>query len=63
MRSFSLNLEISVMVRSRGFVKRMRAVEQSYRDLSRELTLDEWMKRPRAAQVLDNVARLSATVQ
>ena len=63
MRSFSLNLEISVMLRSRGFVKRMRAVEQSYRDLSRELTLDEWMKRPRAAQVLDNVARLSATMQ
>lgn len=63
MRSFSLNLEISVMIRGRKFVKQMRAVEQSYRDFATELTLDEWMKRPRAAQVLDNVARLSATVQ
>jgi cardiolipin synthase len=63
MRSFSLNLEISVMIRGRKFVKQMRAVEQSYRDFSRELTLEEWMQRPRAAQVLDNVARLSATVQ
>jgi cardiolipin synthase len=63
MRSFSLNLEISIMVRSRTFVKQLREVEQSYRDHSRELTLEEWMQRPRAAQVLDNVARLSATVQ
>jgi len=63
MRSFSLNLEISVMIRSRQFVKQLRAVEQDYRDHSRELTLDEWMQRPRASAVLDNVARLSATVQ
>ena len=63
MRSFSLNLEISVMMRGKKFVKEMREVEQSYRELSHELTLEEWMKRPRAAQVLDNVARLSATVQ
>ncbi len=63
MRSFSLNLEISVMVRSRMFVKQLRAVEQDYRENSRELTLDEWTQRPRASAVLDNVARLSATVQ
>jgi cardiolipin synthase A/B len=63
MRSFSLNLEISVMVRGREFVRQLREVEQSYRDHSRELTLDEWMQRPRGTRVLDNVARLSATVQ
>ncbi len=63
MRSFSLNLEISVMVRSRRFVTQLREVEEDYRAHSRELTLDEWMQRPRAAAVLDNVARLSATVQ
>jgi cardiolipin synthase len=63
MRSFSLNLEISVMIRSRMFVKQLRTVEQDYREHSRELTLDEWMQRPRASAVLDNVARLSATVQ
>ena len=63
MRSFSLNLEISVMVHGSDFVKEMRAVEQSYRDHSHELTLEEWMQRPVASRVLDNVARLSATVQ
>jgi len=63
MRSFSLNLEISVMVRGANFVKQMREVEESYRAVSRELTLDEWMERPVATRVLDNVARLSATVQ
>jgi cardiolipin synthase len=63
MRSFSLNLEISVMVRGANFVRSMREVEESYRALSRELTLDEWMERPVASRVLDNVARLSATVQ
>jgi cardiolipin synthase A/B len=63
MRSFSLNLEVSVMVRGKSFVDKLRAIEQDYRDVSHELTLDEWMRRPRAAAVLDNVARLSATVQ
>lgn len=63
MRSFSLNLEISVMVHGSDFVREMRAVEQSYRDRSHELTLEEWMQRPVASRVLDNVARLSATVQ
>ena len=63
MRSFSLNLEISVMIRSRMFVKALREVEDDYRANSREVTLEEWMQRPRTAAVLDNVARLTATVQ
>ncbi len=63
MRSFSLNLEVSVMVRGADFVDRMRAIEDDYRANCRELTLEEWTARPRAAQVLDNVARLTATVQ
>jgi cardiolipin synthase len=63
MRSFSLNLEISVMVHGKSFVDDLREVEQEYRDTSRELHLDEWMKRNRASAVLDNVARLTAAVQ
>jgi cardiolipin synthase len=63
MRSFSLNLEISVMVRGQTFVNRLRAIEDEYRSLSRELTLEEWLKQPRRSRVLDNVARLTATVQ
>jgi cardiolipin synthase len=63
MRSFSLNLEISVMVRGRSFVKSLRAVEDGYRDASRELTLDEWLGRPFRMAVLDNAARLTAALQ
>ncbi len=63
MRSFSLNFEISVMVRSKEFVQDMRELEQTYREVSRELTLDEWMKRSRVSATLDNVMRLTAAVQ
>jgi cardiolipin synthase len=63
MRSFSLNLEISVMVHGRKFVDDLRALEEEYRASSRELTLEEWMRRPLAGRMLDNVARLTAAVQ
>jgi cardiolipin synthase len=63
MRSFSLDLEISVMIKGSQFVKALRRVEDSYRKNSRELTLDQWLARPRASAVLDNVARLTAAVQ
>jgi cardiolipin synthase A/B len=63
MRSFSLNLEISVMVRGKSFVGSLREVEDTYREASRELTLDEWLGRPFRMAVLDNVARLTAALQ
>jgi cardiolipin synthase len=63
MRSFSLNLEISVMVRGTTFVNALRDVEAEYRSVSRELTLDEWLQQPTRSKVLDSVARLTATVQ
>ena len=63
MRSFSLNLEITVMVRGESFVRALRGVEEGYRGLSRELFLDQWMQRPARSKVLDNLARLSAAVQ
>jgi cardiolipin synthase len=63
MRSFSLNLEISVMVRGASFVKALRRLEDSYRAVSRELTLEEWIGRPLGARVLDNLARLTSAVQ
>lgn len=63
MRSFSLDFEISVMVWGGTFLQRLRAIENDYRENSRELTLDEWLERPRLARALDNVARLTAAVQ
>ncbi|MDO8337529.1 MAG: cardiolipin synthase [Microcella sp.] len=63
MRSFSLNLEVSVMVRGASIIKRLREVEQSYRDNSTELTLETWMNRPAHMRAFDDLARVTATVQ
>jgi cardiolipin synthase len=63
MRSFGLNMEISMLVRGEEFVGEMLAVAEDYRALSRELTLDEWMRQPLRSQVLDNLARLTSALQ
>ncbi len=63
MRSFSLNLEISVMVRGKSFVSDLRKVEDAYRRESRVLTLEEWLARPFRSKVLDNIARITAALQ
>nr|WP_228066745.1 cardiolipin synthase [Microbacterium paludicola] len=63
MRSFGLNLEITLLVRGEEFVQQMREVEAEYRDLSRELTLDEWLQQPLRSTVLDNLARLTSALQ
>jgi cardiolipin synthase A/B len=44
-------------------VKALRRMEASYRAASRELTLEEWIRRPLGAKVLDNIARLTSAVQ
>lgn len=63
MRSFSLDLEISVMIWGGTFLQRLRAIEDQYRAHSREVSLDEWLVRPRLSRAFDNVARLTAAVQ
>lgn len=63
MRSFGLNMEISLFVRGEEFVREMRTVEDRYRSLSRELTLAEWEKQPLRSTVLDNLARLTSALQ
>ena len=63
MRSFTLNLEVSLMVQGRSFVADLRQVQEGYRRASRRLSLAEWQQRPLRSAVLDNVARLTASVQ
>ena len=63
MRSFSLNLEVSMMVRGKQFVNELRQIQEGYRRASRRLTLEEWQQRPVRSAVLDNVARLTAGLQ
>jgi cardiolipin synthase len=62
-RSFSLDLEVSLMVRGRSFVDEMRLVEARYRSVSTQLTLEAWEKQPFLATVLDGLARLTSGLQ
>jgi len=41
----------------------MRHVEDHYRWLSRELTLDEWLRRQLPKRYIDNVMRLTSALQ
>ena len=63
MRSFGLNMEVSLLVRGKSFVHDMRQVEDGYRAVSKELTLDAWKKQPLRSTVLDNLARLTSALQ
>ena len=62
-RSFELNMEVVMLVRGASFVRDMRAVEQAYRESSRQLTLDEWLRQPLGSTMLDNLARLTSALQ
>jgi len=48
---------------SRALTTAMRQVEDHYRALSRELTLDEWLRRPLPKRYVDNVTRLTSALQ
>lgn len=61
-RSFSLNMEVSLLVRGSSFVAAMHRVEQDYREAGRELTLEEWRQEPHKATFLDGLARLTSAL-
>jgi cardiolipin synthase len=62
-RSFSLNMEVSVLVHGRRFVDAIRAIEDGYRENSRELQLGDWIRRAVSQKAFDNLARLTASLQ
>jgi cardiolipin synthase len=61
-RSFSLNSEMSLLVRGESFVAQMREVEAKYRAAGRQLTLDEWLREPAKSTFLDGVFRLTSAL-
>lgn len=60
LRSFALNYEISLMLLGPHIVRQVAAVQDHYRSLGSELTLDEW---PARLRYLDNVFRLTSALQ
>lgn len=63
LRSFSLNYEVSLMMLGAPAARRLRDVEDAYRETSRELTLEEWSTRPARSRYVDNVMRLTSALQ
>lgn len=63
MRSFSLNLEISVMCLGQETVEELDQIIDGYQAKSQRLNLHDWVQRPRMIRWLDNVFRLTATIQ
>ena len=63
MRSFSLNMEVSMVVHGSSFVRELRGIEDDYRAHSRELTLEEWRRQGIFSTILDNIARLTSALQ
>ena len=51
------------MLTGGDIVQRFREVEDTYRSLSRELTLEEWRRRPRRSTYVDNAMRLTSALQ
>lgn len=62
-RSFTLDLESTLLIHGRNFREQLRMVEDGYRSVSRELTLPEWLARPAGQKVTDNLARLTSALQ
>jgi cardiolipin synthase len=62
-RSFRLNMEVSVMIHGTELVSQMRAVQDSYRENSKPVDLEEWLARPAPQVIRDNLARLTSSLQ
>jgi cardiolipin synthase len=58
-----LNLEVTLMASGRSYVEDMRGVEDHYRSVSRELTLDEHLHQGIVTRLFDNLARLTSALQ
>lgn len=63
MRSFSLNLEVSVMLIGSRSVREIDRIQAEYKEKSTLLTLEDWQGRSRLKRYVDNVARLTSTLQ
>lgn len=63
MRSFYLDYEVSLLGMGPGFAAGLSRVADSYRARSKEITLDEWRRRPAPERWLDNLMRMTSALQ
>jgi len=63
MRSFSLNLEVSVLIAGTGVALELEGFFEEYKANSNQLTMEQWKKRKPHQRFIEGLARLTATVQ
>lgn len=63
MRSFSLNLEISMMVWGKDFLDQLAEIESEYREKSTSLELEDWRRRSFWKKLAENICRPTASLQ
>ena len=62
-RSFELNQELTLATYDKQFVARMKQITEGYIEKSNRVDQDKWSKRPPRKQLLDNIARLTSSLQ
>lgn len=62
-RSFELNLEVSMIVYDKGVTRALQKIEDVYIGRSKQITLEAWRTRPLHSRLLDNLARLTSALQ
>ena len=62
-RSFQLDLETSLILYDKGMVTSMRKVEKMYNENSSEITLEDWLKRPKRSITAESITRLTSALQ
>ncbi|MBW4062138.1 cardiolipin synthase [Candidatus Saccharibacteria bacterium] len=63
MRSFTLNLEVTLIAYDPEVVASLQTIEQTYLSRSAQVTAKDWHQRTTRARVLENIARLTSAVQ
>lgn len=58
MRSFHLNFEVTLIVYDTDVASLLRFMQRGYMDSARQLSLDDWRRRPRLRVFAENVAQL-----
>lgn len=62
-RSFLLDLEVTLVAYDKKIVRTLRSVEHRYLSRSKEIHLRKWQQRPPRKVLLDNIARLTSALQ
>ncbi|NCC36642.1 MAG: cardiolipin synthase A, partial [Chloroflexia bacterium] len=62
-RSFTLNMEVSLVVYDAAVVAELYTIFETYIARSKRIELHAWKSRPAAQRLIENIARLTAALQ